>query len=298
MHPRIGPLWLVASLALAACTATPPADPASPAAGPRRVVVLAPAAAEMLDALDLEERVVGVGDYGPWPEPLDELPSVGGYASPNVESVLSLRADVVLTAASDAAAPAHRALEAAGVAIEALDTSTYRGVLRSLERVGELFDRREQADVVARELQTELDAIGRASAGAPRRRVLFVVGRDPLFVAGPGSHIDEMISLVGAENVAADLLAPYQQMSLETVLERLPEVIIDTSDNRPDAPRGRVAGTWSQWEFLPAVRENRVYQVDPGRLVIPGLRLPEMTRLVGKLVQPEIFGEPAAEELR
>jgi ABC-type Fe3+-hydroxamate transport system substrate-binding protein len=101
-----------------------------------------------------------------------------------------------------------------------------------------------------------------------------------------------MIELVGGRNVAADSIASYQQLSMEAVLERLPEVIIDTSDNAPDAARGRIAGTWGRWEFLPAVRDDRVYQVEPGRLVIPGLRLAEMTRLMARLVHPETFGEP------
>jgi hypothetical protein len=67
-------------------------------------------------------------------------------------------------------------------------------------------------------------------------------------------------------------------------------VIVDVSDNRPGAPRGRVAGEWSRYTFLPAVQSNSVYQIDPARLVIPGIKLPEMTRLMGRLVHPEVFG--------
>jgi iron complex transport system substrate-binding protein len=127
--------------------------------------------------------------------------------------------------------------------------------------------------------------------------VLFVVGRDPLYVAGPGSHVDEMIELVGGTNVVHDVSAPYQRASMEAVLERMPEVIIDTSSNRQGAPRGRLRGDWSRWEFLPAVQQERVFWVDPSRLVIPGIRLPEMTTLMGKLIHPEAFGEPSDAEL-
>ena len=118
------------------------------------------------------------------------------------------------------------------------------------------------------------------------------MGRDPLYVAGPGSHIDEMIRMVGGVNVAADAISEYQQLSIEAVLERMPEIIIDASDNRPEALRGRQPGSWGRWEFLPAVRQRRVYHVEPGRLVIPGLRLPEMTRLMGQFIHPEIYGDP------
>ena len=133
--------------------------------------------------------------------------------------------------------------------------------------------------------------------GAPRRSVLFVVGRDPIYVAGPGSHIDEMISMVGGVNVAHDLASPYQRLSMEAVLERMPEVIIDTSDNRPGALRGVEPGWWGQWPSLPAVADGAVYWVDPSRLVIPGIRLPEMARLMSRLIHPEAFGEADAREL-
>jgi ABC-type Fe3+-hydroxamate transport system substrate-binding protein len=106
-----------------------------------------------------------------------------------------------------------------------------------------------------------------------------------------------MIGIAGGENVAHDALSPYQQVSLETMLERMPDVIIDTSDNRAGAPRGRDTGAWGRWEFLPAVSEGRVYHVEPGLLVIPGVRLPEMSELMARLVHPEIFVDVKAADL-
>ena len=114
---------------------------------------------------------------------------------------------------------------------------------------------------------------------------------------GARDFADEMIAMVGGTNVFHAAPSTYHRVSMEAVLERLPDVIIDTSDNGPLALRGRVHGDWGQWAFLPAGREQRVYLVDPSRLVIPGIRLPEMTRLMGKLIQPEAFGQASGEEL-
>lgn len=304
IRPRVGWIALGLALSLASCLGcsdrpAAPTEPDGKAAAPipRRVVVLAPAAAEMLEALELLDRIVGVGDFGPWPEPISDRPSLGGYDSPNVELALELGADLVLTASSDAAIASHQRMESLGIRVVSLDTSTYRGVFDALEQVGQIFEESTRASEIAENIREKLGRIETRAADAPPRSVLFVVGRDPLYVAGPGSHIDEMIRLVGGTNVAHDALAPYQQVSLEAVLERVPDVIIDTSDNRPGAARGRHTGDWRRWEFVPAVRDGRVYQVDPGRLVIPGLRLPEMTLLMGKLAQPEIFGEVETAEL-
>ncbi len=222
-------------LALACSGGSPRVAPAS---APARVVVLAPAAAEMMDALGVLDRVVGVGEFGPWPRALDGLPRVGGYDAPNVERALELGADAALTAASVAAAPAHARLEQLGIHVVALDTSTFDGVFESLAEVGRLFGRTAEAARVTARMRDELSAIEARAAGLPRPRVLVVVGRDPLFVAGPGSHFDEMIRIAGGTNVAADVGAPYRQASLEALLERQPQVIVDTSDNRPGQRAG------------------------------------------------------------
>jgi iron complex transport system substrate-binding protein len=288
---------LAALLAPCACGLgeRPSVDP-HPGA-PQRIVVMAPAAAEMLEALGATGSIVGVGDFVGDPPAVKDLPRVGAYNAPNVERVLELRADLFLTSASEAAATAHGRLQALGLRVVALDTSTHHGLFSSLAELGRLLGLEERAGALEQRMRAELDAIRRTADGLPRRRVLFVVGREPLYVAGPGSHLDEMIALVGGVNVLHDATAPYQRVSMEAVLERMPEVIIDASDNRAGAPRGRLAGDWGRWPFLPAVREQRVWWVDPSRLVIPGMRLPEMTARIGRLIQPEAFGEPTAADL-
>jgi iron complex transport system substrate-binding protein len=126
-------------------------------------------------------------------------------------------------------------------------------------------------------MRAGLDEVRAATLDLQSKNVLVVVGRDPLYVAGPGSHLDELIRLAGGRNLAADAASPYQQFSIEAVLERGPEVIVDTSGD---------AEYWSRWPFLPAVRDGSVYRVDPDVLAIPGMRLPEMARSMARCIHP------------
>ncbi len=272
----------------------PPSDRVEPE-GPR-IVVMAPAAAEVLEILGVIDRVVGRGDYVVWPPALQKLPSVGAYHAPSVETVLSLGTTLLLTTASEAAQGAHAKLRELGIEVLAVKTNTYESMLDSIVSIGREVGREEEARRVVVGIRGEMDEIRALARGAPGRRVVFVVDRDPVYVAGPGSHVDEMIRAVGGENIAADAASDWQLLSMEIIFERAPEVIIDTSDNGDGALRGRVPGPWDRWPFLPAVEENRVYWVDPIRLVIPGPRLPQMTRLMGRLIHPEIFGEPSPED--
>jgi ABC-type Fe3+-hydroxamate transport system substrate-binding protein len=263
--------------------------------GPR-IVVMAPAAAEVLEILGMTHHVVGRGDFVVWPPALRALPKVGAYHAPGVETVLSLGTTLVLTTSSQAAQGAHAKLRELGIEVLALETNTYESMLDSIVAIGRELGREDGARRAVEGIRREMDEIRGLARDAPARRVAFVVDRDPVYVAGPGSHVDEMIRAVGGENIAADAASDWQLLSMEVIFERAPEVIIDTSDNGTGALRGRVAGPWDRWPFLPAVEDNRVYWVDPIRLVIPGPRLPEMTRLVGRLVHPEIFGEPSPED--
>jgi iron complex transport system substrate-binding protein len=258
---------------------------------------MAPAAAEMLDSLGLLENVVGIGDFVDWPPAVRSLPRLGPYSAPSAEHVLGLRVNLLVTSRSAAASPSIARLRDLGVRVLELETRTYEGTLTSIVELGRAVGKEREARALEQQIRARMAALARRAATGARRRVLFVVGHDPMYVAGPGSHIDEMITVAGGENIARDAASPYQLASVEAMLERMPEVIIDTSDNRLGALRGRENGSWGQWSFLPAVAAKRVYWVDPDRLSIPGPRLPEMSELLARMIHPEIFGSPDPGEL-
>ena len=270
--------------------------PAVQAVGPR-IVVMAPSAAEMLAALGLSDAVVGVGDFVGWPPELAARPKVGAYDQPSNEVILALGATEFVTTKSVAGAAAFARLRELGVDVVALDTSTYDGTLESMRTLGERFGKQAEAARLVSRIEGAMAAVRARLAGVPRRRVLFVVGRDPIYAAGKGSHIDSLIEAAGGTNVAADAHSPYPQLALEAVLAGRPEVILDSSNNAAGAPIGRLSGWWASWPFLPAVAERRVYFLEPARLSVPGPRLDRMVELMAKLVHPEIFGEAAESEL-
>lgn len=286
----------LAFLVLLSLSCACPVHEPEPGAGPPqvRLVVISPSAAEMLAEIGLADRIVGIGDFVSRPNRLTVLPRVGSYNRPNVERILELRCDILITVRSDAARASSQRLRQLGVEVLELDTSRWEGTRQAMLALGRRFEREDEARRTLQSLDRALDQVRRLAENSDRPGVLMVVGRDPLYVAGPGSHLDTLILTAGGRNVAADSPAPYQLVSMEAMLQRLPDVIIDASDNGPDAIRGRRAGPWGTWDFLPAVRNNQVFWVDPDRLVIPGIRLPAMAERMGRFLHPEVFGEPLA----
>lgn len=281
----------VLAVALAACS-----RPAPPVAPGQRLAVLAPAAAETLALLGATDRVVAVGDWVTWPPEIAVKPKLGAYDEPSRERLLELGVDTLVTSASVAGRAGREELERLGIRVVEFETDTFAGALEGIETVGALVGREPEAARLVAGVRARVAAVATGVAGAPRVRALVVVGRDPLFVAGPGSFLDELVRLAGGENVAADAGAPWAMVSLEAMLARRPEVILDTSENRPGAPRGALAGDWARWPFLPAVAAGRVHFVDPALLAIPGPRLGEMAERMARFLHPERFGAPRQDD--
>ena len=291
---------------LASACGAPPGAPgaAAPAAAPGaaagdaggRIAVMSPSAAETLVELGVTPRIVAVGDFVDWPPELARLPKIGAFDAPNAERLVELGVTQLFTAASEAGRGEHDRLVGLGIEVVALDTSTFAGTLAAIAETGRRVGRASEARQLLDRIAARIAEVRQRAATVPRRRVLVAVGHDPLFVAGPGSHLDELVTIAGGENVAHDAASPYPMIALEAILVRAPEVIVDSADNRPGHSRGMQAGFWAAWPFLPAVAESRVAVVDPWQLLVPGPRLADMAELMGRLVHPEVFGAPRPED--
>ncbi|MGE5233303.1 MAG: helical backbone metal receptor, partial [Acidobacteriota bacterium] len=201
-----GPALLL-GIVLAGCGRAPDSPRAATNAA-ARIVVMSPGAAEMLAALGAGDQVVGIGDWVSWPPALAARPRVGAYDSPNLERVLALHPSLYVTTQGVAGQAALATLRRLGVRTLELDTARLAGTLAAIEQLGAEVGRGAAARQLAAELRADLDRLRLRAAAAPRRRVLCVVGRDPLYVAGPGSYLDDLIAIGGGSNVAADTGQP------------------------------------------------------------------------------------------
>lgn len=255
-----GLLALALALGLASGAVAEPPQPA------RRVVSMNPSLTRMLVALDARDVLVGVDEFSGRAEPaVAALPRVGGLYSPSLEAVVALRPDLVVLVPSVEQRDFRARLEALGVAVRAFDPVSFDEVLAVIEALGRHVGREREAQERVAAIRSTRDAVRRATAGRPRPRAAFVLQREPLFVVGRGSFLDEMIALAGAENVGAALGEPWPRASLEWLVAQAPEVLIDSDDDAVPAAR-----FWSRWPSLPAVTHDRVIVVDEGVATLPG----------------------------
>jgi iron complex transport system substrate-binding protein len=124
----------------------------------------------------------------------------------------------------------------------------------------------------------------------------YIVGRSPnrldgLVVVGKASYLNEVIGLAGGWNIFADAVASYPAVSMEEMLSRNPQVIVDMgdmSDTRQvtEEKKKSIAQLWRRAPTLDAVKQNRVHAVAEDFLVVPGPRVVDAARLFFALLHP------------
>jgi iron complex transport system substrate-binding protein len=255
-----------------------------PAAPPRRVVVLAPSLTDVIVAMGLGDRLVGVVRQDDTPEAA-ALPRVGGYLDPNPEIVLGLAPDLVLWVTNGSALPAVRRIAELSRAsrrpfpIVALQIDDLADVLATPRAVGEALGAPDRGERLARELAARVEEVRRRSAGLPRRRVLFVVGREPLVVAGPGSFPDELLRACGAENVVRGA-RPWPVYPLEKAVADDPDLVVDAAPLEPAEGIRRL-------DAIPAIRRGAVHRLADDDLIRPGPRMVRALPALCDAIHPE-----------
>lgn len=274
-------LWVAVAVA-----ADPPA---------RRIVSTAPSITETLFALGLGGRVAGVTTFCNYPEEAQRLPKIGTYIQPNLEVIVSLRPDLVVV--ENNPIRLREKLEALGLRVLELRFTSVADIHRSIERLGQVARVPERAEALNRSIRSQLEEIRRRTAPLPKRSMLFLVGRSPnalegLIAVGRASYLNELIAAAGGANIFRDAPTAYPKVSLEEILARDPEVIVDMGEMArtsgvTEADKQRVVRLWERYPSLTAVRTRRVFAVASDIFVVPGPRMVEAARQFARMLHPE-----------
>ncbi|MDH7601082.1 MAG: cobalamin-binding protein [Armatimonadota bacterium] len=244
---------------------------------PQRIVSLAPSNTEILYALGLGGRVVGVTKYCNYPPSAAKKPKVGDVQI-NTEAVVALKPDLVLAHAVLNGSVIPR-LEKLGLTVFAVNPRTLAEVARDIRTIGRITARPQTAERVASKFEAAVRRISASCAKRPRRKVLVVIQSNPLWVAGPKTFVDEMIRLVHATNVAFDARPGFVTFSKELAISRNPDVII--AGVKPDADYFLKS---KEWQGTNAVKHRRVYVIKSDLMTRAGPRLADgLAELAEKL---------------
>ena len=255
-------------------------------AEPQAIVSLAPSNTEVLYALGLGDSIVGVTEFCNYPPAAAEKPKVGGFSDVDTEKLVAQDPDLVLVANLHIGEVVP-ALEQLGLTVVVIAPPDVPAVLESIELVGQITGKDEEAAALTAEMQERIDAVAQAVEGQEKPRVFWEVSSD-LWTAGPGSFVNDLIVRAGGENIAADAESAWAQLSNEVIIDADPEVIF-----LADHPFGESAETVTArpgWDAISAVVNDRIVEVvDTDMFSRPGPRVVDALELAAKSLHPDAF---------
>ena len=257
---------------------------------PQRIVSTAPSITELLYALGLGDRVVGVTKYCRYPVEAQSKPKIGSYTSPNLEAIAALRPDLVVTQTN----PIHLTESLARLHLKTLEITqdSIAAIYKSIREIGVATATEPRAAELTKSIEAGLAKV----RTKPHVRMMFVIGRSPnrlegLVVVGRASYLNEVIAIGGGINVFEDAVAGYPKVSLEEVMARNPEVIIDMGDMSDtvgvtEEHKRAVVALWNRVPNLAAVKQHRVFAVASDIYVVPGPRVVDAAQKFAEMLRP------------
>lgn len=245
---------------------------------PKRIISLKPNITELLFAIGAGDDVIGVTTWCDKPDEAKKLPKVADYINVNVEKVIALKPDIVISSEENSFKEPVKAIENAGIPILLLPFKNVNDLIESTVKLGMAIGRERNAiNLVAnikREIETvkvkSLSMLGGGKGGGIPPKALIIVGRRPLVAAGPATYIGELLKIAGGENII-EAKIPYPHIDMEFILTKNPDVIVDLSMGSEAWVRDGIPPHW-KGQNIKAVVEGRVYMEEISSFRIgPGL---------------------------
>jgi len=263
----------------------------------RRIVSTSPSTTEMLFALGLGDRVVGVSNFCRYPPQVQALPKVGTILRPDLERVVTLRPDLVVITDRNLEFAAR--LTAAQISFVAVPTTTLKDVSSAMLRIGDAAGIPAEARTAVAKMEERLEKVRRLPQIVPRPRVLLIMGRTAdaltgIVAAGAGSYLNDLVGIAGGANIVSGVSSlPYPQLSLESILKLDPDVIVDTIDmgaTETERERRNAEGQelWRRYRTISAVRNGRVRAAETDALFVPGPRVAESAEWLADVIRGHV----------
>lgn len=249
---------------------------------PKRIVSLVPSNTEIAFALGLGKEVVAVTTNDDYPEQVKKLPKVGDMVI-NVEKVVAQKPDLVLASSMNGKETIDK-LKQAGLTVLVLDANNIKQVYESIKLVGQATSHMQEADKLVAQMEHEKQEVVQKVGQIPdaqKKKVWLEISPD-LYTAGNGTFLNELITMAGGKNIAADQQG-WPQFSAEKVVQANPDVIISTYGSTKEIlARPAFSG-------VTAVKNKQVFAIDPDILTRPGPRIVEGLKQLAMTLYPDRF---------
>jgi len=275
--------------------------PTSLDAVPNKIISMAPSTTEIVFALGLNEKVVGVDSYSDYPYDFSawvaagNMTYVGDFSGPNMEVIASLDPDLIL-ATGGVQAETVVSLRDLGYKVLVLNPTSIDGIMKNIDLVGNATGKTAEAEALINDITSRINAVVNKVANAESKpKVYYETWYDPtsLWSAGAKAWQNELIEKAGGVNIFSDQQLDYFQSSAEAVIERNPDIIL-----LPEEGMGKGEPFWVSlddvkarpgWSSISAVQNDGLVKVDSNTIARAGPRVADIIEDLAEAFHPELF---------
>jgi iron complex transport system substrate-binding protein len=257
-------------------------------APPKRLIALAPNLTEILYALGLGDRVVGVTNHCNYPPEASLKPKVGSYIHLNVERIISLSPDLVIGTVDGNERYILDLLEQAHIKVFFVNPRDVRQAIETISNLGLVCGLPEKARQISGALTLRVNRMVEATRERKRPLVFLQIHIQPIMSVNRNTVHHDLLHLAGGDNMTADEPVTYPRISLEEVIRRKPEVLLVSSMER-EGRFEKARQDWLQWTSIPAVQKGRVHLIDSDLIDRASPRVVDGLEIMAKLLHPEAF---------
>jgi len=248
-------------------------------AKPRRIISTMPSITEILFALNLGDRVVGVTQNCNYPPEALKKEKIG-RENLNLEKIVSLKPDLIIML-EDAQKREMDKLKDHGFPVLAVNPHTISEVMDSIGRIGSATGSTNEASKIISNMKQKISAIEAGSFFEKKKTAFLAVGYLPLIGAGGHTFINDVIQAAGGKNILENLSSPYPEINFEDLYHLNPSYII--------FPRGVISEKEMlndpRWSRLEAVKNGKILFIDPDILFRPGPRIVSAIEEISKFLR-------------
>lgn len=255
---------------------------------PERIVSLSPTNTEIVFALGAEEKLVGVTSYCDYPEEAKEIEKIGDFENPNIELIKKMNPDLVL-AGGFLQEDLMAALEGLNIPVASTEAAGVESIYDSIAMIGKLVGQETKAEELINNIHKDIEEIENKVMGKNKPKVFYLVWKDPIFTAGQGTYINELLQIAGGQNVAARIEG-WAQFSFEELLKQDPDILIAAYHSTDEGMRKEDIMEDELFSKLPCVRDGKIHIMSDDNIVSrPGPRVVEAIREMAETLHGDAF---------
>jgi iron complex transport system substrate-binding protein len=259
-----------------------------------RIISTAPSNTEVLVELGLADKLVAVDKYSADIPGLPKNIELIDFSNPDPEAIVSLDPDMIIASGHNKTGNSEdpfKVVKESGISVAYIPSSdSINGIYDDIMFIADITNTKEKGQKIVDNMKkqvSEIEKIGKTIKD--KKKVYFEIGPAPnLYSFGNSTFLNEMIELVGGENIFKDQKG-WISPSAESVIEKNPDVIL-TNVNYVENPTDEIKHR-EGWENIDAVKNGQVYVVDTNASSRPSQNVVKALKQVAEYVNPDAYAK-------